>query len=313
MRVLLTGATGFVGRWLAAELVAAGHEALVTPPSIELDLRDTAATLDFVLSIQPEALAHLAAISYGPDAARDPERAMGVNVAGTVSVLRAVSRLRHRIPILVSGSSEVYGSPEPDELPLKESAPLRSISAYGQSKVAQEQAALALAREYGLPMVVTRSFNHTGPGQRRDFVVPAIAARIYAAGGDGRGESAVHVGNVNVRRDIGDVRDVVRAYRFLLELASRADPGWSLVANVCTGRSVLIRDMIDTLAEAAGTSVTIEVDPSLLRLDDPPEIVGDHGLLTSLTGWEPAIPLRQTLWDVMADVRQVEGPRRSLA
>jgi GDP-4-dehydro-6-deoxy-D-mannose reductase len=311
MKVLLTGATGFVGRWLSRELTSNGHEVLTAPSRGVLDLLDTVATRSFVEAAEPEAVAHLAAISFGPDATRDPALAMRVNAEGTASILAAVDRLPLRIPVLVSGSSEVYGFPEPNDLPLKESAPLRATSAYGRSKIAQEETALELAREYGLPTVVTRSFNHTGPGQRRGFVAPALAARIQAA--SRRGESEVRVGNVHVRRDIGDVRDVARAYRLLLELASRGRPGWALVANVCTGRAVSIRDVIDTLAEAAGVTITSRVDTDLVRPDDPPEIVGDHALLTSLTGWQPLIPLRQTLADVMADARQAEAPRSPTA
>lgn len=301
MRVLITGASGFVGRWLARELDAAGHEVVPTPSSAQLDLLDARATHEFVRTARPDAVAHLAAIAFGPDAARDPNRALRVNEGATINVLTAIGALGARVPVLVSGSSDVYGNPEPVDLPLDESAPLRAIKPYGRSKLAQEKAALRIGAELGVRTVVTRSFNHTGPGQRLEFVGPALAARIDQA--SRAGDSTIPVGNVDVRRDLGDVRDVVRAYRLLLEVASEAPDGWSLVANVCTGRAIAIREVARILAELSGIDVTLAVDPTLVRGDDPPEIVGDATRLRSLTGWRPEISLERTLADVLGDIR----------
>jgi GDP-4-dehydro-6-deoxy-D-mannose reductase len=227
---------------------------------------------------------------------------MSVSVDGTASVFAATARLARPVPVLVSGSSEVYGAPHPKDLPLRETASLRAVRAYGRSKLEQERTATRLGREFGLPTVVTRSFNHTGPGQRHEFVVPALAARIIEAAA--LALPSVRAGNVDVRRDIGDVRDVVRAYRLLLELAARTRPATPLIVNVCTGQGVAIREVIAMLADAAHATVDVTVDPQLVREDDPPEIVGDPTLLRDLTGWRPEIPLASTLADVLEDARR---------
>jgi GDP-4-dehydro-6-deoxy-D-mannose reductase len=185
-------------------------------------------------------------------------------------------------------------------LPLRESAPLNPRQPYAVSKAAQEGVTVEAGVRWGFPVVVTRSFNHTGPGQRRVFVVPAMTRRVLAVK---RGEATViSAGNVDVRRDIGDVRDVVRAYRLLLEasVAGRlgSDP---VVVDVATGRAETIRSMIEQLCALAGIAAVVEVDPALVRADDPPEIRGDTSLLTELTGWRPELALERTLADLLAE------------
>lgn len=302
MRVLITGASGFVGRWLARDLTDAGHVAIATPPSSLLDITDAAAVRRLVEEHGPDAVAHLAGVAFAPDANRDPDRAFAVNEGGTRALFAAIAASRPGTPVLVTGSSDVYGPPDPAKLPIDEAHPAGADRPYGRSKLAQEVAARTLATEHGIPLVVTRAFNHSGPGQRPDFVVPALAGRILAAAQSGRG--TISAGNVEVRRDIGDVRDVVRAYRLLLEaLMAGSLPADHVVYNVATGRSVAIRQVIQRLAELAGIEVGVTIDPGLVRADDPPEIRGDATRLTDATGWRPEIPLQTTLADVLADVR----------
>jgi GDP-4-dehydro-6-deoxy-D-mannose reductase len=301
MRVLVTGATGFVGRWMVDELREADHLVIGTPPRTELDIADDAAVRSFLAETRPEGVVHLAGLAFGPDAARDPAEAERVNATGTAALLRALASIGSTRPVVVAGSSDVYGAPDPADLPLRETAPARPSSAYGRSKLQQEQMALAIVRETGIPVVVTRSFNHTGPGQRSEFVAPALARRILTAAADGLTE--IQVGNVNVRRDFSDVRDVVRAYRLILEgLANGAVPGGT-VLNVASGQSVSILELIGILADITGAAVTPRIDLALVRADDPPEVVGDASLLRELTGWEPRIPLRRTLEDLVASLR----------
>lgn len=307
MKILVTGATGFVGRWLVRELEGAGHEAIGTPSRADLDITDTDAVTAFVARIRPEAVVHLAGMSYGPDARREPDRALAVNEGGTRAVLEAVATAIGPLPVLVVSSSEVYGYPAPADLPLRESAPLLTDQPYGLSKLAQERAAVELAELHRIPLVVTRSFNHTGPGQRPEFVVPALAGRIVAAREGG--ERTIRAGNVDVRRDISDVRDVVRAYRLLTEaLASSGLSAGHVVYNVASGRAVAIRELINRLAALADIEIEIEIDPSLVRQQDPPEIRGDASRLAADVGWRPTIELEVTLADVFREA--VSGGRQ---
>jgi GDP-4-dehydro-6-deoxy-D-mannose reductase len=311
MKVLVTGAHGFVGRWLAPELGRAGHEVVAAPGRGSLDLRDRAAAGRLVRDARPDAIAHLAAISFGPDAERDPAEAFSVSVEGTTSVFEAAARLKPPAAVLVSGSSEVYGNPRQEDLPLRESAPLAATRPYGVTKLEQERVAIRLGSDLGVPTVVTRSFNHTGPGQRSDFVVPALATRVVDAAS--HRAPTIRAGNVDVQRDISDVRDVVRAYRLLVELVAATRSPEALVVNVCTGRAVAIRDLIRAMAEQAGVQVKIEVDPDLVRADDPPLIVGDPSRIASLTGWHAEIPIVQTITDVLEAARRRPAPNERQA
>ncbi len=304
MRILVTGATGFVGRWLNRELEGHGHEVVPAPGPEVLDIADETAVRAFVDATAPEAIAHLAGMAFAGDARRDPAEAMRVNVAGTAVLLDAVRHRAHPPAVLVSGSSEVYGRPAARDLPLREDAPLLPVAPYGVSKLAQEAVALELGTAHDLTVVVTRSFNHIGPGQRSGFVVPALAQRVRAAR-SGQA-TAIRVGNADVRRDFTDVRDVVRAYRLLLEGAVRGTLGGRRpVVNVASGRAVSIRWIAEELMRQAGCAVPLEVDPELVRPDDPPEIVGDASLLRALTGWMPAIALERTLGEILAETDPV--------
>jgi len=296
MRVLVTGSTGFVGGWMTRALSEAGHE-LLSPGRV--DVTDAAAVADTLRELAPDAVVHLAAVAFAPDAGSDPARAFGVTVGGTINVLEAVRALNPTPAVLISGSSEVYGSPEPAELPLTERSPLAPQTPYALSKAAQEGIGLAYAARHGLRLVVTRSFNHVGPGQRGVFVVPALASRVRAVAA-GEAED-IPVGNLDVRRDLTDVRDVVAAYAALLAgLSDGRVPAGGVCLNVCSGRSVAIRFVLEELCRLAGVEARIRVEPSLVRSADPPEIRGDASEIARLIGWRPRISLDRTLADVWA-------------
>ena len=306
MRVLVTGATGFAGRWLTRELEAHGHVVVPAPDMDVLDIGDVSAVRRLIEEAGPDAIAHLAGMAFAGDARTDPGEAFRVNVGGTAAVLEAAGRLgragrmgRVGPPVvLVTGSGEVYGRPRPEDLPLRENAPLLPVAPYGLSKLAQEAVALEVSAAHDVPVVVTRAFNHVGPGQRAEFVVPALARRVLAVRAGGAEE--VRVGNADVRRDFTDVRDVVRAYRLLLEAAvGGALPARRTVVNVASGRPVSIRWIAEELMRLAGCDAPLALDQALVRPDDPEEIAGDATLLASLTGWMPGIPLERTLADVL--------------
>jgi GDP-4-dehydro-6-deoxy-D-mannose reductase len=301
MRVYVTGAIGFVGNWLRRELAANGHEVVAAPGPDQLDITDREGLIRwFSSSGRPDGVIHLAGMAFAPDAYDDPTEAFRVNVAGTITVFEALRSLGIRPPVLVSGSADVYGMPQPEDLPLTEQAPLAPLLSYAVSKAAQEAVAVEAGIRHGFPVVVARSFNHAGPGQRPVFVVAAMARRVLAVQ---RGETvAIPTGNVDVRRDLSDVRDVVRAYRLLLEAAVGGSLGVPpTIVNVASGRVVTVRWVIEQLCALAGVKLALEVDSSLVRASDPVEIAGDSSLLTSLTGWRPTIPLEQTLADVLSD------------
>lgn len=303
MRVLLTGASGFAGRWLMAELAANGHKTVALPP--DLDVRDADAVREALRKARPDAVVHLAAMAYAPDAATDPGLAFAVAVGGTVNVLEAIREGSPPPALLVSGSSEVYGAPAPEDLPLTEATPLRPHTPYALSKTAQEAVVLAYAARYGLNAVVARSFNHAGPGQRNEFVVPALAGRVLEFA-RGRADD-IPVGNIDVQRDLSDVRDVVGAYRLLLEGAAGGGLGaGGRVVNVSSGKSVALRTVAEDLCRLAGVEPNFRVDPAHVRSHDAPEIRGDHSLLTKLTGWEPVWTLDRTLASIWAAITDAE-------
>jgi GDP-4-dehydro-6-deoxy-D-mannose reductase len=301
MRVYVTGAIGFVGGWLQLELVQHGHTVVAAPGPDELEITDRDGLARWLTGPggPPEAVVHLAGMAFAPDAKDDPAEAFRVNVGGTVALFEALRQVGAKPAVLVSGSSDVYGMPRAEDLPLRESAPLSPLHPYALSKVAQEAVAVEASVRYGFPLVVTRSFNHTGPGQRPVFVVPALARRVIAAQ---RGEAdSIPAGNVDVCRDLTDVRDVVRAYRLLLECAAAGSVSGPCVVNVASGTATSIRSIIDQLCELAGVPARVKVDGSLVRALDPADIRADASLLTEITGWRPEIPLSTTLADVLAE------------
>lgn len=294
MRAYITGASGFVGRWLAAHLQAVGDEVFMA--DTDVDVTDTDAVASSVAAAEPDAIYHLAGLAHVQRSWDEPAEYLRVNAGGTLNVLEAAWRCAHPPRVLVISSAEVYGTVLPAQLPVGEDQPMRPVSPYAASKAAAELLAVQAHLGRGLGAVRARPFNHVGPRQADTFAVPAFARRIVEAERDGVKE--LRVGNLSARRDIVDVRDVVRAYRLLVE---RGEPGEAY--NVCTGQSVEMQELLDRLLALSEADLRLEVDPDLLRPVDVPELCGDPMRLQEATGWKPEIPLEDTLRSVLADAR----------
>lgn len=306
-RVLVTGAAGFVGRHLVRELESAGHKVATTdalpadapaaaglPGYAPADLRDPAAMRALVRAARPDAVVHLAGVSFVPDGARDPTLALSVNIGGTWNLAEALAAEAPRARLLFVSTAQVYGT-RPSPAPFREDSPLRPLSLYAVTKAAGESLLLARQAAGSLDALVARPGNHTGPGQSPKFVAPAFARQVLAAR---RGEiAAIRVGNLDSVRSFADVRDVVRAYRLLLEKGASGG-----VYNVAADANVRIGDLLSRLLALAGCSAPVETDPALWRPTDACQDI-DTSRLRADTGWAPALSLDDTLRDLLADAR----------
>jgi GDP-4-dehydro-6-deoxy-D-mannose reductase len=232
---------------------------------------------------RPDAIFHLAGIAYVPAAGQDREVALGVNVGALAKVLDGLRPLREAgtldPTLLVVGSGEQYGRHAMEAQPLPESAPRLPLNFYAATKVAQEEIALAAHRAEGVKVVATRSFNHSGRGQARSFLLPSLVSRAVAARASG---ADVSIGNTEVIRDFLHVEDVVTAY---ISLVARGVPGE--VYNVCSGVGVRVGDLASEVLAQAGVRAPLRVDPALQRAVDVPVLVGDSTKLKAATGWAP--------------------------
>jgi len=291
VRALVTGAGGFVGSWLVAHLGELGDE--VAQVDREVDVNDDEALRSVVVGFEPDAIYHLAALTHVGRSFAEPQQVMKVNALGTLSVLEAARACPRPPRVLVVSSAEVYGAVAERDLPLREESPLAPVSPYAASKVSAEFLAIQANLAYGLETLRVRPFNHVGPGQSTDFAVAALASRIVAA--KRANQSWIPVGNLAARRDLSDVRDVVRAYRLLV---CEGAPG--AVYNVCSGRSVGIDEVAHKLLQIAGANLELRPDARLVRPVDVPVLLGDPAKLEKQTGWSPEIDLDRTLADVLS-------------
>lgn len=305
MRVLVTGADGFVGRWLVAHLrgegddvlAACGQHATADSQTTRIDLRDSADADRVVTWARPDAIYHLAAVAFGPDVQRSPASALDITIGGTLHLLQAAARLDHPPMVFIPSSGEIYGRPTTTRV-LSEEDPIAPVSAYGSTKAAQESVAFAYHHAGVLPIVVARAFNHIGPGQREAFVVASFARQLADIKA-GRQEPVLHVGNLAPERDFTDVRDVVAAYRLMV-----AGNHAGRIFNVASGTAVSIGTILEKLIALSRLDVKVEVDQTRIRQVDPPRIVGDANLLRTTTGWAPRRSLDETLRDVWADAQE---------
>jgi GDP-4-dehydro-6-deoxy-D-mannose reductase len=313
MRVLITGSAGFVAGHLIEFLreeepelelygIARPHGTPATVPGrmtlIEVDLLDAAGVAAALALAQPDRVVHLAAQSSPQRSWTDPEETLRTNVIGTLNLLEAARKCRMLPRVLLVGSAEEYGLAQPSDIPLREDAPLRPNSPYAVSKVSQSYLGLEYALVYRLPVIRTRTFHHTGPGRGETFAEGSFARQIVDIE-RGRRAPVLSVGNLDAIRDYADVRDTVRAYWTLLDRGETGE-----VYNVCTGRGVRIRDLLDTLLRVSGVHAEVRLDTDRLRPSDIPVLVGDPARLRKATGWEPRIPIERTLKDLLLALRE---------
>jgi GDP-4-dehydro-6-deoxy-D-mannose reductase len=260
------------------------------------DVLDAAGLNAAVASARPSRVIHLAGQSSAARSFEHPVETYRANAIGTWMMLDAVARHAPKARVLVVGSGEVYG-PQPEGTRVAEGAPFRPISPYAMSKAAADALSEAFARRHGLEVVRTRSFGHTGPGQAPVFAIPSFARQI-AAIESGGGDPVLRVGNLEVTRDLTDVRDVVEAY---LALVDRGRPGAAY--NVCRGEGVRLSEVVARMAERSRVPIRVEVDPTRVRPVDLPWLIGDPGAIEREIGWRASTPFDRTLDDVLQDWR----------
>lgn len=312
MKALITGITGFAGSHLAEYLLAehpdvevygtyrwrSRMENLEGIPEdkvtlVECDLRDYTSTHKALAESRPDVIFHLAAQSFVPASWNAPSDTVVTNVTGQTNLFEAIRALELDPVVQLACSSEEYGLVHPEETPIKETNPLRPLSPYAVSKVAQDYLGYQYFQSYGLKAVRTRGFNHTGPRRGHVFVTSNFCSQVAAIEA-GLQEPVIKVGNMEAIRDFTDVRDMVRAYWLAVTKAKHGE-----VYNIATGKGIHIREMLDLVLSYSKVEVKIEVDPERLRPSDVEILIGDSSKFRADTGWEPRIPFEQTVQDLL--------------
>jgi GDP-4-dehydro-6-deoxy-D-mannose reductase len=308
LKALITGISGFVGSYLAEVLLATtdwevagtvfGPYGNIAELCSKLELYPAELSrldvMTFILEqAQPDVIFHLAAQPLVSASRRDPWGTLETNIRMQLNVLEGVARVRPGCRVLVVGSSEEYGLLSPDDLPVKEDTPLRPLSPYALSKVAQDLMGLQYHLTHKLHVIRVRPFNHIGPRQRVGFVAPDFASQIAAIEA-GLQPPVLEVGNLAARRDFSDVRDVVRAYVMIV-----TDGESGQVYNIGSGESHSIQELLDILLETSQVPITVQQDPERMRPAEVPEVVCDATRLREQTGWQQAISFEQSLHDVL--------------
>ncbi len=320
MRVLITGITGFAGSHLAdyvlvnfptVEVFGLKHwrsrlenvsHIINHVDLIEADLKDESSLIRALKIAKPHKIFHLAAHSYVPTSWRMPTEVISNNVCGQVALFEAVRQVCPKAQIQIAGSSEEYGFVKPHEIPINEDNPLRPLSTYGVSKVAQDLLGYQYYKSYKMRIVRTRAFNHTGPRRGEVFVCSAFAkqvaeierGKINGFAGHNTNKSVISVGNLEAVRDFTDVRDMVRGYWMALDKGKSGE-----VYNIGSGKYVTMQEVLDTLLKISGVPVEITINPDQLRPSDVAILVCDYSKFHKRTGWEPKIDFKKTLADLL--------------
>lgn len=308
-KAFITGIAGFVGSHLAELLLSKGFdvygflrsrsktdhiEHIINKLHLEdADLLDTHSLYGAISRVKPDYIFHLAAQSFVPTSWVSPSVTLEVNIVGSANLFEAVRMAQIDPVIQIACSSEEYGLVHSDELPIKETNPLRPLSPYAVSKVAMDYLGYQYFQSYKIRIMRTRGFNHTGP-RRGDTFAESNFAKQIALIEKGNQEPIVRVGNLEASRDYTDVRDMVRGYLVAVE---KCDPGD--VYNICTGNAIVIGDMLAMLLSMSKEKITIEPDSARMRPSDVPVLLGDNSKFVKKTGWLAEIPFQKTMEDLL--------------
>lgn len=303
---LIFGANGFVGGYLARELGSHGYSVVGSDVAREANhsdfndyrsgnLLDAEGVRCIVGDVNPDVIVNLAAVSSVGQSWKAPALTMQVNVVGTINLLEAARTLNQPPKILLVGSSEEYA---PSNKPLKESDSLDATNPYGISKVAQERIAEIYGKSYGLRIYQTRSFNHTGVGQSDRFVIPSWCKQVAEIEKSGK-PGVVRVGNIDVVRDFSDVRDIVRAYRMIIESDHAGE-----IYNVGSGEALALHKILSRIISTSRQPIDIKVDKQLVRPTDNPVIQADISKIKNEIGWQPSSSVLEVIPEL---VYQFEG------
>jgi len=304
LKVLITGAAGFVGYHLidflnSSECMIFGAFFPEKPENfscknfIYLDVRSEKDILEVVKETHPDQIFHLAAISSVKHSWEERKETIETNLIGTFNLFEALRKSALNARVLYISTSDVYGISSPTPNVLSEDEPLQVVSPYAFTKACGELLSTFYAQFEDLDIIIARSFHHTGPRQSSDFVCSDWAYQI-ARIERGLAEPVIKVGNIEVRRDISDVRDVVRAYILLMEKGKKGE-----VYNVCSGKAVLLKEILDILISYSSEDIEIQVDSKKMRKVDIPFLLGDNKKIKKDTSWHAEIPLKKTLLDLL--------------
>lgn len=289
MKILLTGSSGFVGRYMSEEMPCIP----LNDAGRHVDLRDSHQLDDVVFRLKPDAVIHLATQSFVPESFKNPRETFDINFIGTFNLLSALKATGFSGRLLFVGSGDIYGLVPPEQLPISEAFPLKPRNPYAVSKVAAEALCFQWSQTEGFDIVMVRPFSHIGPGQSERFVLSDFAMQI-AEIKHGRRKPVLRVGDIDVTRDFTDVRDVVRAYQLLLQRGKSGE-----IYNVCSGREFTVRGLLNDMLEIAGVKASIEQENERFRPSEQRRVFGSFKKLYDETGWSPEIPIEQTLGDIL--------------
>ena len=312
MRLLITGFTGFVSQHFLDLLNKEEPGSIVlgidknspdfnfsTFPDLtisfeNIDLLNKAATDKIIDSFQPEYVLHLASVSSVAQSWHTPLDSFVNNTNIFLNLVEQIRLKQLRCRILSVGSSEEFGEVTELELPLTEEHPLKPLSPYAVARVSQEMLSKIYADGYSMDIVMTRSFNHIGPGQRDVFVISSFAKQLVQLSKEPSATKTITTGNLAVIRDFVDVRDVVRAYYLLLKSGRRGE-----VYNICSGKGIVLKDIISTMSELLDINVNTLVNPALIRPNENKKVIGSYQKIKTELGWQPEIDIKKSLADII--------------